>query len=322
MGYHYPRSLTTARRSAHYFNRFMEDFGFCVRQDFDQVYATSATCSWTSAEQFVRFCESAGIPCEEVPARRYFRDGLVDGVFLTREYTYDARILKEHLLRELAAHPDCRIVYGARLVEDARAEGDEWVVPTSEGTVRTPFVLNATYASTNQVSRRFGFPPFDIKYELCEIILCDVNDELRDTGVTVMDGPFFSVMPFGRTGLHSLTSVTFTPHDTCYEELPRFCCQGASGGTCSPEQLGNCNLCPARPRSSWPYMSALARKYLREGMGFSYRSSLFSMKPVLQASEVDDSRPTVVRTWSESPRYVCVLSGKINTVYDLEEVLG
>ena len=27
-----------------------------------------------------------------------------------------------------------------------------------------------------------------------------------------MDGPFFSIMPFGETGLHSLTSVTFTPH--------------------------------------------------------------------------------------------------------------
>lgn len=322
MGYHYPRSITTAEKSAHYFNRFMEDYGFCVHTEFDQVYATSATCSWTSAEQFVRFCESAGIPCEEVPSRRYFKEGLVDGAFLTKEYTYDAQILKEHLLRELEAYPDVRIAYGARLTGDAERDGSEWVVPTSEGTLRTPFVLNATYASTNQVSRRFGFPSFDIKYELCEIILCDVADELRGTGLTVMDGPFFSIMPFGKTGLHSLTSVTFTPHDTSYEELPRFGCQGRSGGACSPEQLGNCNLCPARPESAWPYMSSLARKYMNDSLGFSYHSSLFSMKPILQASEVDDSRPTVVRTWSEDPTYVSVLSGKINTVYDLEEVLG
>lgn len=322
MGYHYPRSITTAQKSAHYFNRFMEDYGFCVHQDFDQVYATSASCSWTNAEQFVRFCASAGIPCEEVPARRYFKEGLVDGAFLTKEYTYDAQILKEHLLRELAGLPCARIVYGARPAGPVERDAGEWVIPMEGVTVRTPFVLNATYASVNQVNARFGFSAFDIKYELCEIILCDVSERLEGVGLTVMDGPFFSIMPFGKTGHHSLTSVTFTPHDTSFEGLPHFRCQAASGGHCSPEQLGNCDDCPARPASSWPYMSSLARKYMSDDLTFGYRSSLFSMKPILQASEVDDSRPTVVRVHSEEPRYVSVLSGKINTVYDLEEVLG
>ena len=45
------------------------------------------------------------------------------------------------------------------------------------------------------------------------------------------------------------------------------------------------------------------------------------MKPILQASEIGDSRPTVVRCMSDEPKIVSVLSGKINTVYDLDEVL-
>ena len=45
------------------------------------------------------------------------------------------------------------------------------------------------------------------------------------------------------------------------------------------------------------------------------------MKPILKASEVDDSRPTVVRYVSETPTFISVLSGKINTVYDLDEFL-
>ena len=68
-------------------------------------------------------------------------------------------------------------------------------------------------------------------------------------------------------------------------------------------------------------MNQLARKYLRPEYEFSYVKSLFSMKPILKASEIDDSRPTVVRQYSEEPRFVSVLSGKINTVYDLDEVL-
>ena len=38
MGYHYPRSLSTAMKSAGYFKRFVEDYSFCIQQ----IYATSA----------------------------------------------------------------------------------------------------------------------------------------------------------------------------------------------------------------------------------------------------------------------------------------
>ncbi len=54
---------------------------------------------------------------------------------------------------------------------------------------------------------------------------------------------------------------------------------------------------------------------------FKYIKSLFSMKSILQASEIDDSRPTVIRELSSYPKLISVLSGKINTVYDLDEVL-
>lgn len=88
-----------------------------------------------------------------------------------------------------------------------------------------PFILNATYASVNQILDKLKDAEkefFGIKYELCEIILCKPCEKLQGTGLTVMDGPFFSIMPFGRTGLHSLTAVTFTPHVTCYEKEPVF----------------------------------------------------------------------------------------------------
>ena len=136
-----------------------------------------------------------------------------------------------------------------------------------------------------------------------------------------MDGPFFSIMPFGKTGLHSLTSVTFTPHMTCYQETPAFPCQGKGGGACSAFRLGNCNDCSERPETAFPYMANLAVKYLRDEFTFAYRRSLFSVKPILMSSEIDDSRPTVIRTYSKDPTFIAVLSGKINTVYDLDEVL-
>ena len=165
---------------------------------------------------------------------------------------------------------------------------------------------------------------FDINYELCEIILCEPSQVLKSTGITVMDGPFFSIMPFGKTGLHSLTSVTFTPHVTSYDRFPSFKCQRGIEDpdfSCSEEHLGNCNLCPHKPDTAWPYMSHLADKYLKDEYVYTYRESLYSMKPILKSSEVDDSRPTAIRVLSEEPVFISVLSGKINTVYELDEYL-
>ena len=66
MGYHYPRSFSTAIKSAHYFDRFNEDYGFCVHSKFKQLYATSAAFSWTSAKQFKQFCNNADIMCQDL----------------------------------------------------------------------------------------------------------------------------------------------------------------------------------------------------------------------------------------------------------------
>lgn len=322
MGYHYPRSLTTAIKSAGYFRRFTEEFNFCIHDQFEQIYATSGQFSWTSAKQFMDFCHAADIPCEEVAASRYFQPGMCDGAFLTQEYTYDAKILQAYFEEELQKYANVDLQFQVQITGIVK-DANRFVVRLSDGReYETPFVLNATYASVNQIIDKLeGVPKefFDIKYELCEIILCKPSKALEKTGITVMDGPFFSIMPFGKTGMHSLTAVTFTPHVSSYETKPTFSCQ--RGTQCTMENLGNCSTCSHKPDSAWPYMSHLADKYLKPEFAYTYEQSLYSMKPILKSSEVDDSRPTAIKFLSKEPVFLSVLSGKINTVYDLDEYL-
>ena len=68
-------------------------------------------------------------------------------------------------------------------------------------------------------------------------------------------------------------------------------------------------------------MDHLARKYIRPVYDYRYLNSLFSMKPILKSSEIDDSRPTAIRVNHRNPDMISVLSGKINTVYDMDEYL-
>lgn len=320
-GYHYPRSLSTALKSAGYFERFNKDFDFCINREFEKIYATSAKYSWSDREQFQNFCKAAKIPCEEIHPNKFFKADMCDGAFLTREFTYDATLLKQYFLQKLDSFKKTKILYGAN-IKNIEQSTSTYEIQLDDGSkFCSEFLLNATYASTNQIQHILGFEGFKIKYELCEIILCDAGEALKPFGITIIDGPFFSIMPFGKTGLHSLTSVTFTPHSTSYEDLPTFKCQLASNNYCSPRHLGNCNDCTAKPATAYPYMANLAKKFLRDEYQFNYVKSLFSMKPILVSSEIDDSRPTMIRVHSNRPKFVSVLSGKINTVYDLDEVL-
>ena len=73
------------------------------------------------------------------------------------------------------------------------------------------------------------------------------------------------------------------------------------------------------------FVKHISDKYLKPEYAYTYAQSLYSVKPILKSSEVDDSRPTAIRMDknknAENAVMVSVLSGKINTVYDLDEVL-
>jgi len=321
-GYHYPRSVSTARTTAMYYHRFNEEFSFAINRSFKKIYAISAVNSLCNAAQFRKFCEYVGIPAVEMNAGLYFNRQYVEAAFETEEFAFDPFMIRDFLMEGVKATGRAEFLFNARLSGIEKKDG-LYSLSFDGGGARAdaPAVLNATYASVNQLLARFGFEPMKIKYEICEVIMVDVDTRLLHAGLTVMDGQFFSVMPFGLTGKHSLTSVAFTPHLVSYDALPHFACQGGNP-LCTPAQLADCNTCPAKPRTAFPYMKQLAGKYLGDGISMRYDSSLFAIKPILLAAELDDSRPTMVMKLSGEPSFTSVLSGKINTVYDLDEALA
>ena len=178
LGYHYPRSLSTATATARYFDRFVSEYPECINGAFDQVYATSAHFSWTNAEQFEKFANAAGIPAKKVEVEKYFKEGVCDGAFLTTEVTFDAKILKERMLKDLADYPEVTLRTNAPVTAIERKD-DVYVVTAGGETYETSFVLNTTYAGVNEMTELVGAEPFKIKYELCEVILCEVSEELN-----------------------------------------------------------------------------------------------------------------------------------------------
>jgi hypothetical protein len=86
--------------------------------------------------------------------------------------------------------------------------------------------------------------------------------------------------------------------------------------------MQNCNNCAYRPPTAFVAMNQIAKKYLNLDIKIEYVKSLFTLKSILKASEIDDSRPTLIRQYSEKPWFYSVFSGKINTIYDLDVILA
>ncbi len=296
-GYHYPRSVSTAKKTAEYFDKFSKDFSFAVNKSFKNIYAIAESHSYTNSDQFVNFCRYASIPCSPIDPRPYFNQGVIENAFEVEEYVFDAAKLKAYYLASVN-EKNVDIYYDTDIFSIEKESGCYRLNAKDGRRFKTSVVVNATYANINKIIRLVKGKTFGLKYEECEVILCRVKGTV-DTAITVMDGPFFSLMPFGMTGLYTLTAVPFTPH---------------TARTDTTDRVGHMS-------SAWSYMHQLSRKFLSDSFSLEYDSSLFTTKVVLQESEIDDSRPTLIRVHSENPTFISVLSGKINTIYDLVSIL-
>jgi glycine/D-amino acid oxidase-like deaminating enzyme len=299
-GYHYPRSYLTALRSTANFPLFISEFYDCIDDSFDHVYAIARNNSKVNAKQFRRFCTLIDAPLRPVPDRilRLFNRDLIEDAFCVTEYAFDAGALRRKLyeklsqagvtlLRNTPVDRICRQPDGGISVE---LQGASFLTAVN--------VIACAYASTNDLLRRSGLDTLRLKHELAEVALIAVPSALQKLGVTVMDGPFFSTMPFPPRGVHSLTHVRYTPHCAWRDpgEAPK----------CPPDTLSSRHI----------YMLKDAQRYLPILRESCYVDSLFEVKAMPIHNEVDDGRPIVFKKHYGMENFSVVMGSKIDNIYD------
>lgn len=328
-GYHYPRSLATAALSDEHKERFTAEHRQFVHFTFEKYYAIDRFGSFTDARQFERFCERLKIRCERLQEHPLFNLQRLEALYRTEEYSFDPVLLREHYCQRVENHPNISVFTDVHLLA-AQAEGENWEIrwkkfaegeKNPENQLRTPVVINASYAATNAVNRLFGSRDLNLTHEISEIAFL-TSPQFRDRGLTVMDGAFGSIMPYGLSGLLSLSSVAYTHHKISYDNLPRFDCQTADDPACRPEAPGICTDCARRPPSNAYKMLRQMQQYFAEGVQFEPLFSYFTIKSKLKANYIDDGRPTEISLLREKPRFYCLFAGKINSIYEVEKMVS
>lgn len=308
-GFHYPRNVLTAVKSLALHRRFAADFPEAVVDDFQMLYAIARHRSRVGAKRFFRMFNDMGAPIAPASLSQsaLFNLDMVEAVFACTEHAFDFSVLREQLTRRLRlTGVDLRLGTTVTRLEE-RANGELIATLSAGEPIRAGFGFNVTYAQTNKILRTAGLPEASLKHELTEIALIHPPEELRGYGITVMDGPFFSTMPFPSENLYSLTHVRYTPHrswiDQTYLE--------------SAYEI----LLSSTPESRSPYMIQDARRFVPGLGGAEWVRSMYEVKTLLLKNETDDGRPILYQRRPRESRLVSVLGGKIDNIYDLFDLV-
>ncbi len=295
-GYHYPRSLRTAGRSQAHYEAFMSRYESCVIDDFLCIYAI-ARGSLTNARKFRRVCDYIGAPLMDAPAsvRRLFNPAVIEASWVTRESVFDAVRLREYVREELA-DAGVTIRLGTRVESVAESASGARVSLTDGEVLEADRVLVCTYGEAiDALPPGVGYS--GLHCEPCEMALVDLPDALRGKGITVMDGPYFSLMPFPSTPFHTLSHVRYTPHGA----------QPSYESAAAALSTGLASRADRMLRDSARYVPALNEAVHVE--------SLWGVKTVPARRDGDDARPIVMRR-SEGGRVMSLLGSKIDNIGD------
>jgi glycine/D-amino acid oxidase-like deaminating enzyme len=310
-GYHYPRSYTTAFRSRVNLPRFVAAYPEAVVRDFTKLYAIARRNSNVTAAHFQRFCGQIGSSLEPAPPalRKLFDPRLVEEVFLVEEFAFDYTALRRRAQAELErANVKCYFNCTVRsLRHDAGGlVADFEIEPGRLESLEAALVFNCTYSGLNQLGGQFQGTKMKLKHEITEIALMQAPPALAKVGVTVMDGAYFSMMPYPSRGLHSLSHVRYTPHEHWLDQP----------GVDPYERLSI-----QKRETRVDRMVRDVARYMPAVRDAVYQDSLFEVKTVLIKNEGDDGRPILFERHADLPGCYSILGGKLDNIYDVLEKL-
>lgn len=179
-GYHYPRSIETASQSLDGLVSFLMTYKGAVITDFPNYYAIAKEHSRIQPEKYESFCDRVGISYRrEYPSPKDLNPEMVLSSLRVEEPIYDWNTLNQIIQTEL-------IKSGVKV---------ELNTPFSPDHLRYDFIINCSYSGINGVNEIAGVPKF--KFRSQDVIIPTFKWNRPKIGLTVMDGPFCSIMPKG-----------------------------------------------------------------------------------------------------------------------------
>jgi hypothetical protein len=265
LGYHYPRSKETAEQSLDGLVSFLTNYRKAIVSHFPNYYMIAKDNSHVSAKEYIKFCNDVKIDyIYEMPNESLINKELIDLSINTDETVFDYDILKS-LVKEFVKDIDMKF--------NTKFDGN---IDDCD------YLINTTYASINKVNKLLGVP--ELKLKLQDVVIPYFRMESKPFGLTIMDGPFCSVMPKGNNPnefllysvKHALIKNNNLDIDNIYKQSEKY----------------------------FPFLKNVER------LGY------WRTERALPIND-NDERLSEIFTYKKHPKVINVLSGKVSTCHKL-----
>lgn len=272
-GYHYSRSPETVIQCQESQSSFQALYGDAVVHDVVAYYGVAREGSRTTAEEYLAFCDRHGLPYEfEYPAEEYLCRDKIALSLRVPEPALDYWDLKRIVKSRLAAGGAIELKLGHEVVGGHITGNGQKRLEVRHGastsTADVDVLINASFYDINTVLGWFGFGRRRFQYDIKELAIVSLPTDLR-LALTVMDGPFCTIVPMGRSGRFLLGHVAES-----------VLARNVSATT--PERM--------RPPSRWPAIRDASAEYFPFVRRAGFEGSMFTRIVVDPESAADDAR--------------------------------
>lgn len=308
-GYHYPRSFNTANRSRINYKKFIQDWSPAILHNFKSLYAIPRSNSKLNSAQFEKFVQSIGATITPASSkqRKLFNVNYFEGIYQVEECCFSPTILKD-LYQLKIDQLKINLMLSNKVTSIIKCNHEYEIVIENELSkkkkIRSSFIFNCTYSGLNQISGDIFGPKNKLKHEVVELTFLQSPNDLSSIGITIMDGPFFSILPTEKKNILSLSHVRYTPHFSWGDQK-----------NLDPYAL----LSDYQKDSHFSRMFRAAQKWIPSIREELYINSQFEIKTLLEKNELDDGRPILFERDRNLKNVFYILGSKIDNIYDALE---
>lgn len=305
-GYHYPRSLLTATSSFRNYTRFTHDFHDAIIDDVQHIYAVTKYATKTSVNQFYYFFKKMGAyitPLHDTLKWELFNSSLIENAFFVHESIYDWVILKKILLDRLH-HAGVNVFFNQEILRIEQRESALGVINQHNDFFSAKKIFSCVYADANQLRMNSHLSTIPFKYQLAELPLIKPPPILQKRAITIMDGQFFTMLPYPTKDCHTVGHVRYTNH--CSWTDPALVNQ----------------IRTQKKQSNFIYMKKDAARFMPQLADIENQESLYEIRTLLQNTQHDDGRPILFYEDKKIKNFFTVVGGKIDNIYDILDFIS
>ena len=287
-GAHYLKSMDTAKSSSYYTSKLKKQFPEIIIPNRKHYYALPESYNSISSDEFAQKCEILGINFHKINERIL---SIPHTTYNVLEDNYDPSKLRKSIIDKIN-FANVEIKLNTSVV-DVESKLSRFIVTLSDSSkVYVNNVFNVTYTEVNEINKLFKIEEEQTVTEYVEIPLLYMPIFSRQA-LTVIDGPYLSLTPFGLSKLHNLTSVIYSHHP-------------AEKNLQNRETFKNFIL--------KQFSLLMLPKY----QNFTYHGTLSSKKITLKSNDALDSRPLIIKKFGN---YTQIMGTKISNIIELENSL-